>query len=376
LRTRAGRYYSARATGELAPPASPQLTGIGEALREARETRGISHATAERETHIPRHHLQALEEERFEAFHAPVYVRGFLRSYSQYLGLDSTALLELLPPDSPLEDERLLPLSRLGRPRGPREAAQARRDPAERDAPPLTPAFQRPGSEDLARYPDSEVSGRLRLGFERRVLPDTATGGRMDPLGRLGWPEQADGGSELEEAWDTEAFLAPQEQPVREEFSKPSWDEPLLPRRSVRWQTTGRRTAAIPQDVLPLFRPYPLMLCAGGFALILVLLVVALIAFGGDGDPQVFATGIAPGAAAIAIRPPAGQPAPHGSMPDVQGTDLKTALATLRGSGIVPIVVVGATTDAASAHVSAQAPAAGSVLGSETPTLIVVGSPN
>src|SRR5690606_33603939 len=40
--------------------------------------------------------LQALEVEEFEALPAPVYVRGFLRSYANYLGLEPQSLLDEL----------------------------------------------------------------------------------------------------------------------------------------------------------------------------------------------------------------------------------------------------------------------------------------
>jgi len=63
-------------------------------------------------------------------------------------------------------------------------------------------------------------------------------------------------------------------------------------------------------------------------------------------------------------------------MPDVQGVELKSALATLQNSGIVPIVVVQGAGDLSSGRVSAQAPTAGSALGPETPALIVVDGSN
>lgn len=63
-------------------------TGIGPALTEARTSRGISLEEASRDTKIKPSFLRALEGERFDALQGEVYVRGFLRSYSSYLGLD------------------------------------------------------------------------------------------------------------------------------------------------------------------------------------------------------------------------------------------------------------------------------------------------
>ena len=68
-------------------------TGIGPALRQARLARGKSIEEASRETRIRPEYLQALERERFEALIGDVYVRGFLRSYSTYLGLDPAQVL-------------------------------------------------------------------------------------------------------------------------------------------------------------------------------------------------------------------------------------------------------------------------------------------
>lgn len=63
-------------------------TGIGPALREARQSLGKSLEEASRDTKIKPDYLQALERESFDTLREDVYVRGFLRSYSAYLGLD------------------------------------------------------------------------------------------------------------------------------------------------------------------------------------------------------------------------------------------------------------------------------------------------
>jgi hypothetical protein len=70
-----------------------QGIGIGPALRKARLLRGKSIEEASRETWIRAEYLQALERERFEALLGDVYIRGFLRSYSTYLGLDADKVL-------------------------------------------------------------------------------------------------------------------------------------------------------------------------------------------------------------------------------------------------------------------------------------------
>lgn len=72
------------------------LAGIGSALRNARESRGLTIELAAQETRISPRFLEALEDDRFEALPAPVYVRGFLRSYANYLHVDATPLMNEL----------------------------------------------------------------------------------------------------------------------------------------------------------------------------------------------------------------------------------------------------------------------------------------
>ncbi|MEO8422868.1 MAG: helix-turn-helix domain-containing protein [Actinomycetota bacterium] len=63
------------------------MIGVGSALRKARERRGITLDAASRDTKLHIDQLRALESEDFEALLGDVYVRGSLRTYSQYLGL-------------------------------------------------------------------------------------------------------------------------------------------------------------------------------------------------------------------------------------------------------------------------------------------------
>jgi len=61
---------------------------IGTSLREARLRQGIDIVEAEAATKVRTKYLSALEEERFEILPAQTYVKGFLRTYAEYLGLD------------------------------------------------------------------------------------------------------------------------------------------------------------------------------------------------------------------------------------------------------------------------------------------------
>lgn len=77
---------------------------FGQTLREAREDLGVSLVEAERETRINRRYLEALEHEDDSAMPPAVYTRGFIRTYSLYLGLDPDGMLDLYGPQHAIED--------------------------------------------------------------------------------------------------------------------------------------------------------------------------------------------------------------------------------------------------------------------------------
>ena len=61
---------------------------IGNSLREARVRQQLELTEVEQATKIRGRYLRALEEESFDALPAQTYVKGFLRTYADYLGLD------------------------------------------------------------------------------------------------------------------------------------------------------------------------------------------------------------------------------------------------------------------------------------------------
>src|SRR5262245_5607802 len=60
---------------------------IGNSLREARLREGLDLARVEDDTTIRARYLRALEDERFDVLRAETCVKGFLRTYAEYLGL-------------------------------------------------------------------------------------------------------------------------------------------------------------------------------------------------------------------------------------------------------------------------------------------------
>jgi cytoskeleton protein RodZ len=61
---------------------------IGNSLREARLRQSLDFPQVELGTKIRGKYLRALEEEQFDVLPAQTYVKGFLRTYAEYLGLD------------------------------------------------------------------------------------------------------------------------------------------------------------------------------------------------------------------------------------------------------------------------------------------------
>lgn len=61
---------------------------IGNSLREARFRQQLEFGELEQATKIRSRYLRALEEESFDTLPAQTYVKGFLRTYADYLGLD------------------------------------------------------------------------------------------------------------------------------------------------------------------------------------------------------------------------------------------------------------------------------------------------
>ncbi len=64
------------------------MATTGQRLRSERERRAITIAQAVDGTHIKTDHVLAMEADDWAAFSAPVYVRGFVKTYARFLRLD------------------------------------------------------------------------------------------------------------------------------------------------------------------------------------------------------------------------------------------------------------------------------------------------
>lgn len=65
---------------------------LGQQLQAARDKKGVSIEKAAEDTKVRADVLRALESDDFSSKLAPVYVKGFLKIYSQYLGMDVQAM--------------------------------------------------------------------------------------------------------------------------------------------------------------------------------------------------------------------------------------------------------------------------------------------
>ncbi len=70
------------------------MPDIGSTLREARMRQRIDITEVEAQTKIRAKYLRAIENEEWDLLPGPVYARSFLRTYCDYLGLDSRMLVD------------------------------------------------------------------------------------------------------------------------------------------------------------------------------------------------------------------------------------------------------------------------------------------
>ena len=70
------------------------MDSIGETLREARHAKRASLEDAARSTKIKLEILERLEADDFNALAAPMYTKGFLKLYAEYLGVDAPTVVD------------------------------------------------------------------------------------------------------------------------------------------------------------------------------------------------------------------------------------------------------------------------------------------
>jgi cytoskeleton protein RodZ len=88
---------------------------IGASLREARNRRGLTLDDVQKGLRIRERYLIALEDEAWDVLPGEAYVKGFLRTYAEFLGLNGTLYLDefnarfAAPEEEPFVPESLAP---------------------------------------------------------------------------------------------------------------------------------------------------------------------------------------------------------------------------------------------------------------------------
>jgi cytoskeleton protein RodZ len=98
------------------------MQAIGERLREARMRQGLDLTEVEVATKIRAKYLRAMENDEFAMLPGSTYVKSFLRTYAEYLGLDAQLLVEeFRAMHEPRGEGEMPSFAPPGRPRPPRD---------------------------------------------------------------------------------------------------------------------------------------------------------------------------------------------------------------------------------------------------------------
>ncbi len=106
------------------------MPSVGEQLKAAREAQRLTVTQVAEMTKIRSDHIRAIDQGNYDVFSAPVYIRGFVRTYAVTLKLDPAVILAQLnaelaasgsreptfaPPASGILDSAMFHLSTAGR---------------------------------------------------------------------------------------------------------------------------------------------------------------------------------------------------------------------------------------------------------------------
>ena len=80
--------------------AGTRLTGVGAALKEAREAQGLAVDDVAQQLKFAPRQIESLEQERFERLPGPTIARGMVRNYARLLKLDPEPLVRQMGPQA------------------------------------------------------------------------------------------------------------------------------------------------------------------------------------------------------------------------------------------------------------------------------------
>ena len=138
------------------------MATLGEKLKAAREKAGYTTSQAAEATRIKIQHIEELERDDFTRFAAPIYGKGFIKLYAEFLNLDPSPLLaEYALAGKSTQD----PTLKAQKGTRPKDSSVSTAAPARRAAPP-----QDKGGLlfDMNGKPSADVAGR---GNERVAAP-------------------------------------------------------------------------------------------------------------------------------------------------------------------------------------------------------------
>ena len=157
---------------------------IGDALRAAREQKGQTPSQVAEATHIKVQVIEAMERNEFRKIAAPIYAKGFIKMYAEYLALDPAPLVQRFQAASaPVRSDPVV---------GPAPAAPSA---PRTQIPPVRPRSAAPAAAAKARLPRLQQSGMsvwksrlIRFGQELRDMLPTSddVGGRFRSLADRG----------------------------------------------------------------------------------------------------------------------------------------------------------------------------------------------
>jgi cytoskeleton protein RodZ len=96
----------------------PQDVSVGKYLRQERERKGLSLEAVSQATRISSKSLEAIESDDFISLPAPIFIRGFLKTYASFIGLEPYKVIALyetqtgiigLPAPKGLQPEKRIP---------------------------------------------------------------------------------------------------------------------------------------------------------------------------------------------------------------------------------------------------------------------------
>lgn len=87
----------------MRPLTTRAMPALGEEFRSAREARGLTLSDVAEQIHIRSVYLNAIENDDWPQIGAPVYVRGFIRTYARFLGLDAESAVARFNETAPAE---------------------------------------------------------------------------------------------------------------------------------------------------------------------------------------------------------------------------------------------------------------------------------